>query len=401
MRYFELLRHRERSEAISSTVGEIASAEKLPRNDVRLVFISLMLFSGIFLSACATTNDGPTTFVASENLDEMVIPVLDVTDPELPAPLSGKLSIVGNEPIFEEGQPDSWDQTLAFPGAVLYHGGLYHMFYNGLTVDRNLAGGGIGYAVSANGVDWYRMAEESLLNWDDTVGEDAWLRASSALIEDDGIWVLYFSTLSRGVTEDLPMIYRATAPAPNGPWTFDDVSLLEGGEAGAWDISGVTTPIVLKTDNEYRMYYLNAPNGNRRGISGVGLATSSDGIVWNKYDDPTTEDEFSASDPVFVYDGNLPGFDLIQVHFIWQTSDGYSMVFGVGRNNTSDMYIMTSEDGITWSEPSDEPIFTVDDVEFLDYATAYKVLFADGAYKVYFYGGLQTFGDIYLATVTE
>ena len=358
----------------------------------------------LFLAGCTTTSNSPTTFVASENLDEMVIPMLEVAPSELPPRLSGKLTVYGETPIFEEGSADSWDKSLVFPGAVFFHGGLYHMFYNGLTIERGISGGGIGYAISADGVAWYRMADEPLFDFDETIGEDDWLQVNTALIEEDGRWVLYMTSQARGITEALPTIYRATAPAPNGPWTFDDIPMLEPGETGEWDAYGVNTPTVVKTEKGYLMYYLNSRFDNRRGISAIGMATSADGIVWKKYNDPVTEERFSASDPVFIYEseGEFANFYSIQDYSVWQDTTGFSMLYSIGRNNGGDIQYMTSEDGLVWEPtPADEVVLALDDVAFLDYAMAYKVLYVNQEYSLYFYGGLSGFGDIYLAKVTE
>ena len=362
----------------------------------------LCLVVSLLVVGCASSSDEPTTFVASENLEEMVIPVADIGESEIPVPLDGKLNIYGESPVFEEGLEDAWDQTLVSPGAVVYHGGLYHMFYNGFAIGGGSANGGIGYAISANGTEWYRMADMPILNWDDALGDDYWVRASSALLENDGTWVLYLSSFSHGVTEALPMIYRATAPVPNGPWTFDDIPVLEPGETGEWDYYGVEDPIVLKTETGYLMYYLNAHFDDRRGITAIGLATSENGVNWTKYNDPSTEERFSMSDPIFVYVGEI-SYNFIQAHVVWQDTDGFSMLYGVGRNTTNDMHYLTSLDGIVWTAPVDEPVFSVDDVAFLGDYTAPKVLYFDGQYLVYLYGsgGSQSFGDIYLATVTE
>ena len=366
----------------------------------RYIYISLILI--ILLVGC-TSGEEVTTFVASENLDEMVIPAIEMEEPELPMPLNSSLAIYGESPIFEEGLEDAWDLTIVFPGAVIYHGGLYHMFYNGLTFNRGITGGGIGYAVSANGVEWFRMADTPILTWDDTIGENDWLRASSATIEDDNTWVLYLSSVPRNIIEEFPRIWRATAPAPNGPWTFDDIPLLEPGETGEWDYYGVEDPVVLKTDAGYLMYYLNSRFDNRRGLTGIGLATSADGVSWIKYDDPGTAERFSMSDPIFLYEGDTAGYDAIQAYFVWQDSQGFSMLYGTGRNTTNDMLYMTSLDGIVWNAPFEEPVFSTDDVAFLGNFFAPKVVFVDGQYLVYLYGsdGAQSFGDIYLATVAQ
>ncbi|MBT3337903.1 MAG: hypothetical protein HN855_07130 [Anaerolineae bacterium] len=363
----------------------------------------LLCLSLLLLAGCAQKQE--VAFVPSENLDEMVIPQIDVgVETQLPVPFDGTFSIYGDTPVLYSGLDDAWDSSLVFPGAVIYRDGLYHMFYNGLTFTRGLDGGGIGYAISTNGFDWFRVADAPLFTWDETIGEASWLRASSALIEEDGTWVLYLSSASRGVIEDLPMIWRATAPAPNGPWTFDDTPLLEPGETGAWDDYGVEDPIVLKTGSGYFMYYLNARFDNQRGITAVGLATSNDGLFWTKYNDPNTDERYSVSDPVFLYNGEISGYDSIQTHFVWQDQSGFAMLYGVGRNTLENLNYATSADGTTWTIPAAEPVFTIDDVDFLSTLSAPKVFINKEEYFIYFYGSADNnrpIGNIYLASAGQ
>jgi hypothetical protein len=359
---------------------------------------SLVVLGTFLLAGCASQPE--VAFVPSENIEEIVIPQIETnSESELPEPFSGKLTVYGESPILHEGLDDSWDSSFVFPGAVLYQDGLYHMFYNGIKLSGNSGEGGVGYAISANGTDWYRVADAPIFTWDETVGDEMWLRASSALIEDDGTWVLYLSSLPLGITEELPMIWRATAPAPNGPWTFDDIPLLEPGESSEWDYYGVLFPIVLKTEDRYLMYYLNARFDNRRGISGIGLATSDDGLFWTKYNNPATEERFSESDPIFVYEGEIAGFNSIQDFFIWQDTQGFAMFYGIGRNNPENMDYATSSDGIIWTSASEEPIFSTEEINFMSAFGSPKVLVRDGEYLVYLYSSAESnrpVGDIYL-----
>ena len=185
--------------------------------------------------------------------------------------------------------------------------------------------GGIGYAISTNAIDWYRVADAPLFTWEETVGADLWLRVSSVLIDEDGIWTLYLTSAPRGISEEVPTILRATASSPNGPWEFDEIPLLEAGGSGAWDHYGVQIPTVIKLEDGYRMYYLNQRLDNRRGLSGIGMATSADGLSWTKYNDPNTDDEFEESDVIFTLGEGSMGFQEIQSFSVWQDETGFDV----------------------------------------------------------------------------
>ena len=366
----------------------------------RILKITQVSVGFIFLlSAC--TAKPVETYIPSENINEIVIPqaAADV-DISLPQPFSGAVSLVGDKPILYTGKDESWDSSLVFPGAVIYHGGLYHFFYNGLIINQRLEGGGIGYAISTNGYDWYRVADAPLFTWDETIGEDKWLHVSSVLVDEDGIWTLYLASVSLGISEETPAIWRATASSPTGPWEFDEIPLLEAGGAGAWDHYGVLRPVVLKNDEGYLMYYLNQRLDNRRGLSGIGMATSADGLSWTKYNDPTTDGEFEESDVVFTLGEGSMGFQEIQSFHIWRDEEGFAMLYFSGGRSTNNWNYATSPDGLMWTYFEDNPILTSDEIPFLNYTASPEMLYVDGKYLFYFYGTAdrnRPTGKIYMA----
>ncbi len=71
------------------------------------------------------------------------------------------------------------------------------------------------------------------------------------------------------------------ATSPDGMnWTkIDSVNPVFGeGSAGAWDDDGVATPVVIFADTSYMLWYSGGDGTNRR----IGLATSNDGAHWTK-----------------------------------------------------------------------------------------------------------------------
>ena len=362
-------------------------------------WILLLSTSLFFLAGCAS--ESVDTYVSSENIEKIIVPqVADDVQVPLPPPFSGKVSLVGDQPILYRGEGDAWDSSLVFPGAVIYHDGLYHLFYNGMFLNRGSDAGGIGYALSANATDWYHVANAPLLTWDETVGKDLWLRVSSVLIDEEGIWTLYLNSNKRGISEEIPAIWRATASSPNGPWEFDEFPLLEAGGAGAWDHFGVQIPMVLKVADGYRMYYFNRRIDNRRGFTGIGMATSTDGLSWTKYNDPTTDEEFEESDTIFTLRERNMGAQELQSFNLWQDETGFGMLYFSGSTRTNNWNYATSLDGIIWIDYEENPILTIDEIPFLNFAGSPKSFYHDGKYYFYFSGGTERNrpdGDIYLA----
>ena len=120
------------------------------------------------------------------------------------------------------------------PGAMVYQDGMFHMFYNG--INGFPAPVGVGYATSPDGYHWTRQVSEPVLSANQLAGSQLLgsnLFVTSALVEDDGTWVLYFYTLSGNTFNGPGEIGRATASSPTGPWTIDPDPMLSPGPKGS------------------------------------------------------------------------------------------------------------------------------------------------------------------------
>ena len=174
------------------------------------------------------------------------------------------------------------------------------MFYTGLPKwPGNIA---IGYAWSVNGFEWKRNAKP-VLTIDDTPYEDQSIISDSIVVTEDGEWLLYFG-IGKQMQDFDGSIGLATSTSPTGPWTVHPEPVLLPGPEGSWDANKVGHPDVFRTDDRFTMYYTGYGNEKVGGVQEehghIGLATSTDGINWTKYDDlATTAPSFSVSDPVF------------------------------------------------------------------------------------------------------
>ncbi len=270
-------------------------------------------------------------------------------------------------PVFLSGQKGAWDASEVDPGAVVFHDGKFHMFYNGLK--SYLVPYSVGYATSEDGINWTRAADDPVLTLSDVGLKGENIIANSVLIADDGTWTLYFS-ISPTNNSFIGTIGRATASSPFGPWRADPEPVLAPGEDGDWDARAVGHVSVLRTSEEYVMYYTGAapiPVGTfseERAM--IGLARSKDGKVWEKHDDPeTTAAPYSRSDPVFRADATAGAWDNWHVMDVdvRRGDDGWNMVY---RGGTSTRYgnlgLATSKDGVNWQRVSKKPILTNRDI---------------------------------------
>ena len=296
---------------------------------------------------------------------------------------------------------ETWDNQYTDSGAVMYHDDQFHMFRNGFIGWP--AAVQIAYTTSEDGVTWEKQGDDPVLRTDDIEYAGIAALASSALVEEDGTWVLYFYTWPRpGASDGIGGIGRATAPAPEGPWTPADDLVLYPGDQNDWDNNQLISPSVLKTDDGYVMYYHSL---DLNGVTHIGMATSEDGIKWAKYDDSTTtETPFANSDPVFSPNiENEEAWDTQHVNQprVVQTEDGFVMLYRswTGAQQNQSVGFATSEDGIKWTRVDNEAVFTSKD-------TARRsiwftgLVYQDGVYYVYLelQRGYQSQTDIYAGT---
>jgi predicted GH43/DUF377 family glycosyl hydrolase len=286
-----------------------------------------------------------------------------------------------------------------------YHNGMFHMFFNG--INGFPVPVGVGYATSTDGYHWTRQVNEPVLSAKALSGTNLHgsnLFVTSALVQPDGTWTLYFYTLSGNTFSGPGEIGRATAPAATGPWKIDPDAMLSPGPSGSWDDIQVSAPNVLITDSGYLMYY---DALGKNSTSMIGMATSPDGIHWKKYNNPATNDPaFAESDPVLKTSND--GWDSKRVidPNVVKTSDGFEMIYlatsGSGKFTKGDFSFgaATSPDGITWTKSSLNPILSNKDHPQWSQSFLATLLYVEGTYFLYFdFVTPTTRGtNVYLAT---
>jgi predicted GH43/DUF377 family glycosyl hydrolase len=231
------------------------------------------------------------------------------------------------------------------PGAVLFHDGQFHMLFNSFTGWPGIIE--VGYMTSEDGYNWQMVQDAPVFTTDQIPFGDGKADISSAIVEEDGTWMAYFHTVGGGE------IGRATAASPLGPWAVDTDPVLKPSTEG-WDQYGLGWPSVVREGGEYRMYY----GARTRSGYAIGLATSTDGISWTKYNDPVTSDElYAESDPVLVADTDWE-FTTVDRPRVVKSPDGWVMIYQAGTIEKRGLAI--SDDGIHWEKYPANPIFTRD-----------------------------------------
>ncbi len=333
-------------------------------------------------TSAPATSGVPTTEAAPANDDPD--PALDYLFALLPT----EILTIGAE---------AWEGGFVGPGSIDHHDGEYHMFYNGFSNRNNPADPGIGHATSRNGLDFFRQSTDPVLDpwgWEGfTGGPGTGISPGNTIVEDDGTWVMYFSTFGLNGRSGSGLIGRATAPGPGGPWTFDEAPLLEPGATGEWDQLSIINPHVVKTADGYLMWYdANMGDLDAKPTRHIGLATSNDGITWTKYDDPeTTDPPFHVSDPVLMLSDVEDAWDSFRVYepTVIPTDDGFVMFYGSDRRyenqleRTWEWGYATSSDGITWERSTANPVWSSIGDVFTGMFSSTGLRTPDGAWRIY------------------
>lgn len=252
-------------------------------------------------------------------------------------------------PVLRRGSGASFDGTFIDPGAMVHHGGKFHMLYAALPYWPHPIQ--IGYAVSDDGVNWERPLSEPVVKAFDTGLGTKSILPTSALVADDGQWVLYFTAVYPG-KQFTGAILRATASSPVGPWKTDPAPVLEPGAPGTWDGIAIGQASVVVVGGEYHMYYTGIGKyqvGNFvEEHEYIGLAKSNDGKNWIKHEGPV----FVASKDENAWDSWSFSDTNVQ-----KTDEGWVMVYrGTSFSSSGQVGMAVSADGIKWERMSDEPI---------------------------------------------
>jgi hypothetical protein len=304
----------------------------------RTLFVALVLTLAI--PACggrATTPEPTITPVKTATLEPVGINFAPYQD----------------NPVLANGASGSWDAEVVFSGNVVFKGGLYHMFYNG-SPSPTLQSVAIGYANSPDGLSFAKYASNPTFEADGS-GFDAVQVGNGIPLVEENTWILYYNASLRPGPG--PTIGRATAPDPSGPWTRDRDPVLTVGSQGEWDSGFVMPDSVIATDEGYVMYYSGGADWPG-GAAAIGMATSPDGILWTKYNDPTTTAPPFVESDLVMQPGPPGSWDSDGV---WGctalgTPTGWEMFYSGSDLKSVQIGYATSIDGIHWTKHKDNPI---------------------------------------------
>ena len=205
-------------------------------------------------------------------------------------------------------------------------------------------------------------------------GEDpAFGYATSIVKHPNGTYYIYFDVLARDVNKGIGV---ATAPSLKGPWKVHNEMILTP-DVSNWDAYFVSASNVHWVNDEFHMYYAGSKKEGVNKETAIGVATSKNGIDWNRMDQPvfskssgTYFDSKKVDNPRVIRDGD----QWIMVY----RSDNADGTFGAN----SSYGIATSKNGLSWTRIQKDAILSEDDVSnwmtvwslaFIKYKEAYHL----------------------------
>jgi hypothetical protein len=184
------------------------------------------------------------------------------------------------EPVLIPGALGAFDDRGTTTSCLVRHEGRSYLFYTGWSLGRTvpfyLA---VGCAVSDDERTFRRVSQAPVLDRNDV---DPFLTASPFVLVENGTWRMwYVSAQCWEQTPDGPRhrYHIRYAESDDGrSWRRDGRVCIDFRDASEYAIS---RPWVMRDGDCYRMWF-----SARGGAYRIGYAESSDGLVWNRLDEP-------------------------------------------------------------------------------------------------------------------
>ena len=233
-----------------------------------------------------------------------------------------------HNPVLSNTSAGHFDyQSVASP-SVLIRGSTYHMWYTG----NDKFNSRIGYATSTDGITWTRQnGGAAVLDKGGANDFDSFGVSDPCVIDEGTSFSMWFTASDGG------KLRIGYASSPDGlTWTKNPGAVVDLGDFGKFDADGASAPAVIKIGSTYYMWYIGV-NGVD---TGLGYATSTDGISWSRQNsgnsvfDPTqtgTFDSTSIWGPTVVLFNNV-----------------YELYYTGYQGNYFSIGVATSVDGTHW-----------------------------------------------------
>ncbi len=205
---------------------------------------------------------------------------------------NGNIKLLGAPvgPLMDLGELGTFDDSGIMPTCVLHYNGQVYMYYIGwnpqVTVSYRLA---IGLAISGDGGKSFERYSKGPVC--DRSLEEPFFNTAPYVIIENGIWRMwYISCTHWQIINNYPepSYHVKYAESKDGiHWNKGGVICLDYDERA----QALGRPCVIKNNKDYKMYFSYRQINDYRITPGagykIGMATSGDGIIWQKKYDET------------------------------------------------------------------------------------------------------------------
>lgn len=292
------------------------------------------------------------TITIKSTLDNWQFGIGTLTAPPEPAALVTKLGV-----IVDLGGGGAFDTVYVNrPHFIELNSSLgkYHLYYSGNSTNSVLpghAGLRVGLATSNDGLSWTKWGKVQ------SAGSDIAGDSDFFVMQDGASVVAYCSTSTTQISRRV---------ANNADFTSFGAPtvVLTAGAGGTWDDADIRYASVVKVAATYYLFYM----GNDGAIWRLGLATSSDGIVFTKH----------ASNPILspLVDSSWEDLHVFDPHVVVRGATFYMGYTGGtlrrsgapgGLSFWEQIGFATSSDGVTWTRDGRNPFVVWGGASDFDY----------------------------------
>jgi len=198
---------------------------------------------------------------------------------------------------------------------------------------------------------------------------------------DDNQFIMFYSGYQLNDPIFIPAIGRATSP-DGITWTkYEGNPILTSGSSGEWDAEDIFMGPTLVDSSGYKLWY----EGNDGTNSRIGLATSQNGIDWEKYEGNPVLDLGDSS----KWDDSEVARGAVLYH-----ESIYKMWYVGGDGENLRLGYATSPDGINWTKYEENPVLDIGETGAWDDGVIWhsSVIFNGNTYEMWYEGNLGITG---------
>jgi len=277
-----------------------------------------------------------------------------------------------NNPVLSNGTGVEWDNRTILTNCFLQEGGGFRLYYTG----GNGTMTAIGLVNSTDAKQWTRYSGNPILgsgpggSWDQNGTSDA------CVLKDGSTYKMWFAG-HNGTAWQIG--YATSTDGLN--WTeYAANPVLANGPDESWDGTHVRSPTVVKDDAGYRMWYA----GYNGTFACIGLANSTDGVNWTRYDGNPVHSPGAKWAWDYRSDNSACVLNISGLYRMWYT--GYNGdYYKIGYANSSD--------GIGWTDFEDNPIMGARAPGFESNSVRNPAVLHNGTTCLMMYTGVNDSGD--------